>query len=92
MNLKVKLKIFFVCLKKLIKMDTTKIQNLPRPAAFLKVKQTILKCHTAGDIKMAAAMIDRYIYDVCEKPLREEHKKDLVHILNWQATQLGVQC
>ncbi len=75
-------------------MEQTKpdIKNLPRPAAFLEVKHTILGCHTALDVKLAAKMIERYILNVCEKTLREEHKADLDYMLNWQAAELGVQC
>ena len=68
------------------------LKNLSKPAAYLEVKQTILQCKDSTDIKQVEKMIDRYIFQVCEKPLREERKADLVYMLNWQTKELGLPC
>ena len=64
------------------------LKNLPRPAAFLQVKHAIINSKDEFEIKQAEKMIDRYILEVCEKPLREERKLDLLYILNWKVGQL----
>lgn len=64
------------------------LKNLSRPAAFLAVKKIIMNSADATDVKRAEKAIDNYIYSICEKPLREERRLDLLYILNWKVTQL----
>ena len=64
------------------------LKNLSRPAAFLQVKHAIMNSKNEFEIKQAEKMLDRYILEVCEKPLREERKLDLQYILSWKITQL----
>ena len=71
------------------------LKNISRPAAFLSVKHIIMGAKDSVDIKQAEKSIDIYIYEICEKPLREERKLDLLYILNWQVGQLrekGISC
>ena len=64
--------------------------NTPRPKAFIQVKHVIMQAKTQIDINEANKMICRYIYDVCEKPLREEHMLDLQTILDWKIDDLDL--
>lgn len=64
--------------------------NTPRPAAFLQVKHVIMQCKTQIDINEANKMINRYIFNVCEKPLRQDHMEDLLIILDWKIEDLGL--
>ena len=63
-------------------------KNQSRPAAFLQVKHAIMNSKDEFEIKQAEKMLDRYILEVCEKPLREERKLDLQYIINWKVAQL----
>lgn len=64
------------------------LKNLSRPAAYIQVKHIIMGCKDATDIKQAQKAIDNYIYEICEKNLREERKLDLQYILSWKINQL----
>ena len=64
------------------------LKNLSRPAAFIATKHIILNAKDATDLKQAQKAIDNYIYEICEKPLREERKLDLQYILSWKINQL----
>lgn len=64
------------------------LANLPRPAAFLEVKHTILRANDETDLRQARKMIDNYIFKVCEQNLREERKKDLIYILGHRIGEL----
>jgi hypothetical protein len=64
------------------------LQNLPRPAAFIQTKHTITGAKNAAEIKEAQKMIDNYTYIVCKKPLREQHRLDLLYILDWKIGEL----
>ena len=68
--------------------QTDTLANLPRPAAFIEVKHHILRANTDAELLLAEKMISRYIFDICEKPLREERKLDLDHILAHRKLQL----
>jgi hypothetical protein len=67
---------------------TSPLKNLPRPAAFIRAKHIILNSKTATDIKEAEKTIDRYVFLICEKPLREQHRLDLLYILDWKISKL----
>lgn len=71
-----------------MKTSQPNLKNLSRPAAFIQVKHIIMNAKDATDIKQAEKAIDIYIYEICEKHLREERKLDLQYILNWKIGQM----
>ena len=64
------------------------LKNLFRPSAFLEVKHTILRAKDQADLHQARKMIDRYIFDICPKNMREEQQADLIYILKYQVGEL----
>lgn len=64
------------------------ISNMVRPSEFLQVKHAIVRAKDEFSLRQAQKMIDRYIFNICPKTMRENHHADLIYIFKYQVREL----
>ena len=69
-------------------MKLTALANVSRPKAFIQVKHAIMQSTDEFTLLQAQKMADRYIFDICPKTQREDHKRDLDYIINFRKNQI----